>query len=212
VGATLDFVRSAVGLFDRHAGFVMALLTATYVLATWILVRLAYKQLRAAFELERNRTRPMVSLDLVVEHYFVHVSLRNLGQTIAQNIKITVQPDIRSLYGGKFEGVYLDPSEEGDEPVPFLQEGVISLAPGREIKGELGYIERFRQHYGAKPFEGTISYCGYDGSKYAERVVLDLGAHRGLGHIERYEIHDVAEALRKLDGHVKTIANTLMRP
>lgn len=201
-----------VAILDRHAGFVMAVLTATYVVATWVLVRLAYKQLRAAFELERNRIRPTVVLDLIVEHYFVHVSLRNLGQTMAQNVKIALQPEIRSLYGGKFEGVHLDPSEEGDEPVPFLQDGVTSLAPGREIKGELGYIERFRQHYGEKPFIGTVSYFGPDGSKYAEQVAIDLGAHRGLGHIARYEIHDVAEALRKLNDHVKAIANKITRP
>src|SRR2546423_1664823 len=113
----MSLVRTLVGLCDQHAGFVMALLTAIYAVATWVLVRLAYRQMGLALELERNRTRPFVILDFVIEYYFVHISLRNLGQTVAQNVKINVLPEIRSLYGGQFEDVHLDPSEEGDEPV-----------------------------------------------------------------------------------------------
>src|SRR5437762_51934 len=76
---------------NRNAGFLSALLTLVYVIATLGLVFLACLQLRAAFKLERSRTRPVIILDLVTEHMFVHATIKNFGQTMAHDVKLITE-------------------------------------------------------------------------------------------------------------------------
>src|SRR5437016_5807108 len=108
-----------VQLCDQHAGFVSAILTGVYVLATFGLVLLGYRQLRLAFQLERSRTQPSVVIDLITAHAHVHVTLKNLGQTAAYDIQVIGNPEIRALHGGQ----NTFPSQERDEPIPFLRDG-----------------------------------------------------------------------------------------
>jgi hypothetical protein len=195
---------------DRHSGSAMALLTLIYVVATLLLVYVGQRQLSQSVALERNRTRPVVVFELLVEHYFVHLSIRNYGQSVARNIKITIEPELRILLGGKgFEGVVIDPPDESDESIPLLKEGITSLAPGREIKGEIGYIQRFQQHYSETKFTGWMRYESPDGTEYRDRFSADLLATRRLGQIQRYDIHDVAEALRSVRSELERIKTRL---
>src|SRR5438874_9729531 len=80
-------------LCDQHAGFVSAILTGVYVLATLGLVLLGYRQFRLALRLERSRIRPSVIIDMVTAHAHVHVTLKNLGQTPAYGVRVLANPE-----------------------------------------------------------------------------------------------------------------------
>jgi hypothetical protein len=199
--AASAWLTSVITSLDRHSGSAMALLTLIYVIATLLLLSVA---------LERSRTRPVVVFELLIEHYFVHLSIRNYGQSVARNVKITIEPELRILHGGKgFDGVFIDPPDESDEPIPLLTDGITSLAPGREIKGEIGFVQRFQQHYSETQFTGWIVYEGPDGTDYRDAFSADLLAGRRLGQIQRYDIHDVAEALRGARSELERIKTRL---
>jgi hypothetical protein len=192
-----------VQLVDQHSGFALVALTAAYVLTTVALFVLSYRQFRFAMRLEENRIKPSLVLDLVKDGLAVNVTLKNLGQTVAHAIKISVDPPIRALYGG----AQAVPTLERDEGLPFIENGIESLVPGGEIQGLVGFWPRFSSHYRDLRFRGEISYRDHIGRRYTEPFVIDLSGERGLGHVRRYEIHDVAKELqeiRKLLDHIAT--------
>ncbi len=182
---------------NANQGFIMALLTLVYVAATLWIGLLARRQLRLATDLERSRTRPFIIFDLVVEHHCVFATVKNTGQTPAQNVRITVTPNVQSLLGG--ENVH--PSEERATDIAFIARGVAMLAPQREIRALMAFWPRVKSAHPELRFEGTVSYQGTDGTKYSELFVADLSVHEGLRYRGTKDIEDVAK-------HLEAIART----
>jgi len=193
---------------NSTVGFLSALLTLVYVIATLCLVLLGFLQLRAAFKLERARTRPVIILDLITEHAFVHVTLKNFGQTTARNIKVVTYPEIRTLHGGP----NTMPAQERDEPIPFIANGVTMMPPQREIKSAVGFWPRFLSHYPQLRFSGYVAYRGSDQARYRDDFEIDLSAQRGVMHIERLGLHEVAEELKELARSIRHIATGFEKP
>jgi hypothetical protein len=196
---------------NANQGFLLALLTLVYVLATLWLAWLARRQLKLATDLEKNRLRPFVIFDLVVERTFVFAHLRNTGPTPAWDVRISVSPKIQALLGG--EKTF--PAEECARPISFIERGIAMLAPGREIKAFIGAWARVRGAHPTLRFEGQVAYADFSGQVYSEPFVADLSAHEGLLHLSRKDIHDVAkelESIARILGQIATPSgNPLIR-
>jgi len=170
---------------------VLAVLTGIYVLATIVLVLLSYRQFRFALALERQRNRPVVSIDLQPDGPFLNLAVKNFGLTSAADVKIEVTPQIRAIHGKR-----ADKSWEESKPIPFLSNGIVMLPPGKEIKGLVGFRTHVRQHNPEMIFRGTISYSDAPGrTKYFESFVIDLSAEEGLAHLQTRTLHDIAKTL-----------------
>jgi hypothetical protein len=173
---------------DKHSGFVLAVLTTLYVVATVVLVGLTYRQFRFVVGLERDRIRPSVNVDIVYEFLFFHIAVTNFGKTEARNIKIEIQPQIRVLLAAFDE----------PKPIPFLQDGIMILSPGREIKGTIGSWKAFTSEYPDKKFTGEVSYEDAHGQTYRTPISIDVSYEEGLAHLQRLEVHDLAKTLREI--------------
>ena len=193
-------VQEIVRFCDSHSGFLLALLTALYVSATMILVWLSHRQFRFAVETERQRNQPSVALDVVNEFFSVGVSLKNFGRTEARNIRITITPKL----------FYLHPTSE--MPVPFIDNGVPVLAPGRELKGAIGGWTRFHQRYPDLKFTGELSYEDVGGRRYRIPVGIDLTNEVGFAKPVRYNIHDLVKVVEQLRDEIHSVANGSQTP
>jgi hypothetical protein len=197
-----------VQLFDQHSGSAMVLLTAAYVLTTAALFVLAYRQFLFAARLEQNRAKPAVILDLIKDRLAINVILKNFGQTAAYNIRISVNPPLLAVRGGPNEA----PSAERETPIPFIEQGVESLVPGREIKGFVGFWPRFSSHYSDLRFRGEVAYRDQRGKDYCDPFVIDLSGERGLGQVQRYGLHEIAKELQEIRRILDHIATGYRKP
>jgi len=192
---------------NANQGFVMAILTFVYVVATICLVLLVRGQLNHAVELEQGRTRPFVIFDLVTEHHFVFATLTNTGQTPARDVRLSISPQIKAIIGGQNAA----PSEERLKEIAFLERGVAMMPPGRTIKALVGHWSHFRNRYSDLRFEGSISYNDQVLISYSEPVVVDLAAEEGLLFLARKDIDDVARNVEKISKTLDSIERLLKR-
>jgi hypothetical protein len=193
---------------NQNAGFVSAILTFSYVAATIWLVLLSRRQLHLALQLERDRLRPVVIIDLVVELPLVHLSIKNFGPTTARDVKIQVTPPIQSVYGANPSGSY-----ERAEPIPVLENGVPMLPPGKEIRGLVGQWTHVNSYNPTMRFIGEISYWNTEGrSFYREPINVDLSSVVRLRQIQRYTVHDLAKILKDIREDLNNIATGYRKP
>jgi hypothetical protein len=82
---------------NQNQGFAIALLTLVYVVTTVIIAiimarsnYLASKNIRLSIEFEKSRSRPNVIFDIVIENRTVHAVLKNIGQSPAKHISVSV--------------------------------------------------------------------------------------------------------------------------
>ena len=193
---------------NANQGFLLVLLTFVYVIATIWLAMLSRRQLRLATELELSRTRPMVILDLVVDRHFVFATLKNFGQTPATDVKVHTSPKLQFVMGGENSV----PKQETAHPIPFIDRGVATLAPGRTISALVGYWPRVKSEYPDLVFEGELSYRDSTGRTYTERLVADLSAQDGLFSLGTKTIEDVAKQLEEIAKTMKHVATGFNKP
>jgi hypothetical protein len=158
--------------------------------------------------LERGRTRPFVVFDLITEDGFVHAQIANIGQTTARGIKISVTPQIKGLWGGP----NAFPPEKIVSDIAFIENGVAMMPPGRKIKGLVAHLRQFAEHYKELRFEGMICYTDSQGAPYTDPIVFDLTAEKGLCHIGKKDINDVAKYLEELSKTLADIAIGYRKP
>ena len=186
----------------------MALLTLVYVASTLWLVALARWQLRQAAILERSRVRPFVILELVLDPPIILVSVKNIGQTPAFDVKFNVSPNIETLHGGK--GMY--PSIERVAPMSFIANGIAMLPPQREISGMVGTWVRVKEVHPALRFGGFASYKGPDGVSYSDPFIADLSIYEDLLRPASKDIHDVAKELEEISTTLRRISDNVREP
>lgn len=93
---------------NMNSGFVMAVLTFIYVVATIIVAalmvranRLTAHSTNTAVQLDKERSKPSVVFELLPDIPFFNLRIRNIGLTTAHNIKFHVSPEPRLCFGGK---------------------------------------------------------------------------------------------------------------
>jgi hypothetical protein len=175
---------------NANQGFVMAILTAVYVLATLVLVILAQRQasltqrsLDFASASEKAKYRPYVLFDIVYEEVVAYARLRNSGASPALDVRISVTPRLHW--------------NDNDEGVGFIEKGVSLLAPARELSQPFGWTREFFEQYPSLKFNGSITYKDSEGQNYTEAIALDLGYLKGMTYIGKIDIGREIEGIKK---------------
>lgn len=182
---------------NDYQGFVLALLTFVYVLATIVLVAISLVQakltrasLDSAAQSEKRRYRPHVLFDLYSEDISLYASLRNTGATPAFNVTLTLSPEI-----------YCD--LRGQKRIcPLIGQSITFLAPTREVRDACAFGEEFSKHFPEPIFIGSVAYEDADGTKYKDDFRIDLRAQRELMYVSKNdpgrELEKIARALDAL--------------
>src|SRR5688572_23772795 len=99
-----------VNWLNQNQGFVMALLTFVYVIATIVIARLAIKTTRLAqrnldmaLQLERDRVRPYVVFNISssTAKRYTYASIKNRGLSAAYSVNISIKPALVHHYDGQ---------------------------------------------------------------------------------------------------------------
>jgi hypothetical protein len=83
----------------------------------------AWTQVREAVRLREDSTRPFVSIDLYVDDKIIHLSVTNLGPTMARDIQFAFEPPLRSA----------SVQDQIASLKMFGPEGIPTLPPGKVI-------------------------------------------------------------------------------
>lgn len=166
---------------NTNAGAVMAVLTLVYVVVTVVLVALNWRNLRVLMELDRRRSRPHVVFDLVGKYHAVHLVVRNIGLTSAQNVAVSIDP----------------PLQRGDRISPLTSHVIAHLAPGRELWDFIESGPLFYQRYTPPRFAGRLTYQDTDGRTYEESFRIDLEFQKQLVTVSKPDIGDEIKKIRE---------------
>jgi len=187
-----ELFMSLVDWLNSNAGFVMAVLTCVYVIATiWISVesrrtnRLNLKAIDQSATFERARNRPYVifSIDTEVQTFsendFVptyYISVKNIGVTSAYNITISTIPELKARLNGMKDDKVL---------VPTLTSKPMSvLHPSREEREFLAPTRFMFEDYKDNEllFHVAITYSDLTGKIYKEKFEINLASNKDRFH------------------------------
>jgi len=195
---------------NANSGFVMTILTMIYVVATVVVVclmiganRLTGRSLQIAVHLDKERSKPVVIMEVVPDIPFFRLKVRNIGLTAAHNVKFAVKPEPRLCFGGRNQ----IPADKTERKIQFIAEGIRSLPPQGEVSTTLGTLKRIEEGLGSLHLHGKISYTDPLGDAHETVVDSDLSIYRGLAYPGKKTIDTVAKELEKIRqelGHIGT--------
>jgi hypothetical protein len=174
---------------NANTGFLMALLTAVYVIATILIVYESRRNNRLMLMIEKDRTRPHVVFWVESEmrthgKYFNAIDyigkIRNEGASTAHDIRITTIPKLRARQGIDKEGenAYYTPT--------FLEEITSILVPNQTIIENIGPTKFLLEDNDDESlkFKIQIEFSDVGGEKYSTEYDIDLSKNRNCFYTE----------------------------
>jgi hypothetical protein len=170
---------------------VVALATAGQLLVLVAAALYARAQVKEARELRQEQARPFVVVDFEPEQSpFMELVVANLGKTMARNVRIKVEPPLKSS---------LDTA--GPVPVAKLKmftEGIPSLAPGKRMVTLFDSMIDRKDLNLPNSYQVQLSYEWDGGDPIIDTQRLDLDLYRYRMSVTRHTIHDVNKTLDKI--------------
>lgn len=158
-----------------------------------IAARAAFRQVREARALREEQARPFVVVDFALNpttSFFFDIVVKNIGATLASNVKITFDPPIAST---------LDSSEQPIGEWSWFHEGFPSIPPGKEYRAMFDTApDRLERTDLPRRYDVTVEFDGPSGRETPLKQTLDLDVYHNGSSIDRYSTHHIAMALRAI--------------
>lgn len=180
----LDKFTKAIEWSNSNTGFLMALLTAVYVIATLLILYENRRNNRLMISFEKDRKRPHVVFWIESEmkthdQHFNSIDfvgkIKNEGASTAHNIKVTTDPKLIARQGTGSDGkeIYRTPT--------FLEEETSILVPNQIVSEYIGPTEFLLNDNDDKALNFTVSIeCSdLDGLVYSTEYNIDLSRNKG---------------------------------
>jgi|GEM_PF-2114115 len=132
--------------------------------------KLAEENMILTKELESQRMRPIVYFDIQVDKYFVHLVIKNIGESTAYNVKVNLKNDFIVEIG------------DSKWVSPLTSETITQIVPKREIR-HTATSTSFTDNVDLK-YSGQIEYDDKIGTKYIEEFIIDNNWTKKLIHCE----------------------------
>lgn len=185
-----------IGILDRHQGFCMVVLTLLLALCAWQSCRYAAKNIKAMKDLESERSRPQIVLEIVQTIPFYGVRLINLGLTAARSVTVEITPKMTYCFDG-WKG----------RPIGFLEHEVEWLAPRASHQTNIGSYQHIEQVNKTLVYRGFINYKGVDGQVYREPFVLDFSLYKDTVYSGKKTLNEVGVELEKIRRAIELFGN-----
>lgn len=181
-----------------------------YVIKTWEMASATKESAKSAENtlLEMRETRDQESAPYVVVYFdvpyaksLVYLVIKNLGKSIAIDIRLSFEPSLQTSDIGNLENLSL------------FQKGIASLAPAQEIRVLLDTTIAFFGNPGL-PLIYSVEITYHGGLKDELRIArhtLDLSVHKGLMYVRSKDIHDLNESIEKLLKEQRSVRQSLER-
>lgn len=214
---------------NQNQGFIMAILTFVYVIATIFLVYIAWKtskisteakeisedaklissraveisqkQLEKIAELEENRVRPYVLFNIFSdENSRTYSHIKNYGLT---NYGLTAAFNVKV-------SIIPELKIHGTEELDTLSSNLIKmLPPDFELKSVVGATHEFHTVYPQSKFDGFIEYENSKTKTFKESFSLDLSFMKRRIRAEEKSVTDelqtISSKLEKISEEIKSI-------
>jgi hypothetical protein len=181
-----------------------------YVIKTWEMASATKESAQAAertlLEMKQARdqeTAPyvIVFFDLTYARGSIHLVVKNIGRSIAENVRLSFEPLLQNSEGDNLE------------ELPLFAKGIASLAPEQEIRAFLdGTVAFFNRPEIPLTYSVEITYHGgLRDEPRSTKHILDLSVHKDLMYIRIKDIHNLNETLEKLLNEQKGVGKSLER-
>ena len=152
---------------------------------------MALRQVREARRLREDQTRPFVVVDFepIEVHGFLDLVVKNVGPTMARDVRIAFDPPIQS-------------TRELDVPIAelkMLREGIPTLAPGKEHRMHFAFGPDHYKSDLPDSFRARVRYSDQRGRRWFDELMdLDLGLYWSQLRVDVYGLHYVHERLKEI--------------
>lgn len=184
-----------------------------YVIKTWQIASASKKSTEVSEkilkEMKESRDQeiaPYVVAYFDIEGYLIYLVIKNLGKSVAKNVKLEFQPPLKNSKGEKISDI------------PLIKAGIGSIPPGYEMRTFFdGVNSYFNKSDLPLTYKVKVSYSGglRSGTRNIE-LIMDLSAFQNLGIREEKGMHELVEKVEKLVEHngeirqnLKKVANNL---
>lgn len=155
-------------------------LTGILAICAMVSCYLSYQNINVIREIEHERARPMVVLNVLRNYPLYGVCLQNTGLTAAHDVVIRTEPEIKWCFG-----------VSNRSPVRFLKEKIDFLPPNASYNVYLGEFDGVKMANPALLYRGTIQYTDITGRRYEEPVTLDYSLYEEILSQNQKRIHDI---------------------
>lgn len=189
-------IKEIVDLCNTNEG----LLLFVYVVATFGILlsgrranKIAQSNIKVLMELEQERSRPFVDVEMVAEAPYVSLRVTNRGLTPAYDVKISISPPLKFLLDSTHPA-----GTKSEDEIGLLKHGVGSLAPSANITALIGDFAEVKEANPQLQYSGTVAFRNYNNRIYESPVSLDLRYMENSCSIRRKTIHDIATHIEEL--------------
>jgi len=216
----IDISGYLIGWCNENTGFLMALLTAVYVIATISIVIESQRSNRFAAKFEKDRNRPHVVFWIEADmrtntKRFTNINfvgkIRNEGSTTAHNVRITTDPVIRARQGVGLggENAYYTPT--------FLEAETSLLVPNQTITETIGPTKFLLEDNEDESlrFKVKIDFRDIGGESYSCEYEIDLSKSRNRMFSEDSQAkayYDLVDRVTEISQSMEGIDRALNQP
>lgn len=166
-------------------GFITALMTYLYVILTGQMVRQMIKS-------SEQELRPYIIVDIEIIELAGYFILRNIGKMPAQNLRVTINPELIAL-------------DDKSLSTTLLKNPIAFMPPGKEIRTVLRDRKRMLCDEAPLVFEVELKY-EWEGKSACEKYTVDISFYGSQYYLERKDIHDVAKSIEQINRNLTQIA------
>jgi len=169
----------------------------------------AARQVRLARLEREDRNRPFVTVMLRPSHGIVaNIVIRNEGTTVARNVRFAFTPEWESS----------DPARTAIRESKVWREGIPNLVPGQELAI---FADMFPDRYGTtlpRTYDVEVSCDGRkrrwrrETERLTDSYVLDFDIFHGYRTATLWGLHDIGEALRRINTKLEHWQETAIGP
>jgi len=172
-----------------HSEKLSNIVIATVTTAAFIVAVIEYRRQKKNHD-EQNRPYIIVDLERVVSGLF-DISVRNIGKSVAKNIRVTFKPNIKPYN-----------SDLKINDLNFLK-NLKFLPPDKDLRFFFGSV--MGESVIKREFKVAVEYQDVAAKDYEESFVIDPRDYLDLHSISRYDMHD---AVKKLEDIAKSLKDS----
>lgn len=189
-----------------------------YVIKTWEMAsatKQAAEVSRQTLE-EMKESRDQEVAPYVVVHFelpfgkrWIYLVVKNIGKSIAEDIRVEFTPPLRNTEGEKISNLAM------------IQHGIPSLPPNAEVRTFFDTtLEYFKHAELPLAYDVKVSYAGgINATKRISDQVIDLSAHKGRIWVDEKgmhelvrEVHDLVHVMNRVSQDLNDLSNKFPDP
>lgn len=150
---------------------------------------MARRQLRA-------QIRPFIVIDFIVQQTLIELSIKNIGNTMARNVRFNFDPPLKSSFDEQ-------PNRKPLGAAALLAHGVAAFPPTKEYRVLFDQAPTRIEKHLPDRYDVTITYDAEPVRQtFTETTLLDLTPYY-VPSIRRYDLSDVHKRLSEISTEVR---------